>query len=64
MLFVSFWYSCQGSQPKYPATMASTTSTEPRITDVRVSRGSRRLSKMVVNSGYLPPLRYRPFRPG
>ena len=37
----------------------------PVMTDVRVSFGSRtlRMSKMVLNSGYLPLRRYRPIRP-
>ena len=42
------------------------TTSDPMITDARDSCGSRRLriSKMVLNSGYLPLRRYRPLRPG
>jgi len=46
------------------ATMASTTSTgTENHRRPGQPRQPQRLSKMVVNSGYLPPLRYRPFRP-
>ena len=62
MLFVSFWYS---RTPTYPATRAKITSSDPMITDVRDSLGSLRLrmSKMVLNSGYLPSRRYPRIRP-